>query len=309
MPSGPAVDCRDLSVTYGAVTAVDGVSFQVAPGEVLALLGPNGAGKTSTVETLEGYLAPTGGSVRVLGLDPRADHRALMPRIGVMLQKGGLYPTLGPARILRLFARYFDDPADPAALLADAGLAGVARTPFRRLSGGEQQRLSLALALVGRPEVLFLDEPTAGVDPEGRLAVRRLIGELRDRGVAVLLTTHELPEAAKLADRILIVDHGRVVAAGTLAELTAGEDPAVRFGAPPGLDRAGLATALGIDPASVTEPEPGRYRLADPGTPARLAALTAWLADRDLALADLQVGGRTLEEVYLAVTHTSGGEL
>ncbi len=149
---------------------------------MVALLGPNGAGKTSTVETLEGYRRPAAGRVRVLGLDPRADHRALVPRIGVMLQRGGIYPMLGPRRALELFAAYYAEPEDPEGLLDLVALTEVARTPWRHLSGGEQQRLVLALALVGRPEVVFLDEPTAGVDPEGRLGIREVVAELRRPG-------------------------------------------------------------------------------------------------------------------------------
>src|SRR5271166_1256204 len=191
---GPAVECDGLVVEYGARRAVDGLSFTASAGEVLALLGPNGAGKTSTVECLEGYRRPAAGRVRVLGLDPRADHRALVPSIGVMLQRGGVYPMLGPRRILDLFAAYYADPEDPGALLDLVGLTGVAGTPWRHLSGGEQQRLSLAMALVGRPRVVFFDEPTAGVDPEGRLAIRAVVAGLARRGVCVLLTTHELAE-------------------------------------------------------------------------------------------------------------------
>ncbi len=216
LPAGPdapapdaAVECRDLVVRYGAVRAVDGLSLRAERGQVLALLGPNGAGKTSTVETLEGYRRAAAGTARVLGLDPASDHRRLVARMGVMLQRGGVYPVMGPRRVLRLFADYYDDPEDPEALLDLVGLGGVARTPWRRLSGGEQQRLSLALAIVGRPEVVFLDEPTAGVDPEGRIAVRRVITDLRDRGACVVLTTHELPEAERLADEVVIMARGQ----------------------------------------------------------------------------------------------------
>src|SRR5579872_5296356 len=211
----PAVECSDLVVRYGSTTAVDGVSLGADFGEVLAVLGPNGAGKTSTIETLEGYRRPAAGSVRVLGFDPRAEHRSLVSHIGVMLQRGGAYPMLGPRRAIDLFAGYYPDPESTDELLDLVGLRGVERTPWRHLSGGEQQRLSLALALVGKPRVVFLDEPTAGVDPQGRLAIRRVITDLRDAGVCVLLTTHELEEAERLADRVVIIDHGRVVAEGT----------------------------------------------------------------------------------------------
>ncbi len=305
MPPEPAIECRQLVVRYGELTAVDGLSFEARSGRVLAVLGPNGAGKTSTVETLEGFRRPTAGQVRVLGLDPVADHRRLVPRIGVMLQRGGVYPTATPRQVLTLFSRYYDHPEDPGELLQLVGLTQAARTPWRRLSGGEQQRLSLALALVGRPEVAFLDEPTAGVDPEGRLAIRQVIGELRDRGVCVLLTTHELTEAEHLADDVLIVTAGRAVAGGTLAELAAtGAGPSIRFGAPPGIDVAALGAALG-QPAAVVEESPGRYRVVGDASAARVAALTAWLAERGLPLGDLQAGGASLEETYLAVTANS----
>jgi len=294
-----AVESEDLVVTYGDVRAVDGLSLSVGAGEVVALLGPNGAGKTSTVECLEGYRRPAGGSVRVLGLDPRADRRAVVPRIGVMLQRGGIYPMLGPRQALALFARYYEHPEDPEALLGRVALDAMATTPWRHLSGGEQQRLSLALALVGRPDVVFLDEPTAGVDPEGRLEIRRVVTDLRDRGVAVLLTTHELAEAERLADRVIIITRGRAVASGTPASLAAGAGggSVVRFGAPAGLDTAALSARLGV-PA--TEEGPGRYRVAGEASPELTAALAGWLAEQHAQLTDLSTG-RSLEEAYLAV--------
>jgi ABC-2 type transport system ATP-binding protein len=300
----PAVECDGVVIRYGDTTAVDRLSFAAYRGEVLALLGPNGAGKTSTVEALEGYRPIAGGSVRVLGLDPGRDHGALVPRIGVMLQKGGVYPMLGPAQVLHLFASYYDNPDDPDALLDQVGLSGVRRAPWRRLSGGEQQRLSLALALVGRPEVLFLDEPTAGVDPEGRIVVRDLITAQRDNGLCVLLTTHELAEAERVADRVVIVDHGRLLAEGTPTELTSGTaDGSVRFSTDPGVDTGSLATAIGPG-ASVVEERPGAYRLRVPDgteTPTVVATLAGWLAERHLALGDLRTG-QSLEEAYLAIT-------
>lgn len=292
----PAVEVTGLVVRYGPVVAVDGLSFSADEGEVLALLGPNGAGKTSTVETLEGFRRPAAGSVRVLGLAPRA----AVPRMGVMLQEGGLYPSMGPQEALHLFAAYYDDPADPEALLDRVGLRAVARTPWRRLSGGEKQRLSLALALVGRPRVAFLDEPTAGVDPVGRIVIRRIVRELADEGVCVLLTTHELEEAERMADRVLIIDHGRAVAEGSVEELLrAGAGGEIRFRAPPALDTATLAARLG---GTVSEVSPGEYVAAVAATPANVAALTAWLAERDLPLADLRAGRHRLEDVFLRLT-------
>jgi ABC-2 type transport system ATP-binding protein len=298
----PTVSAVGLTVRYGPRVAVDNLDLSAERGEVLAVLGRNGAGKTTTVETCEGYRRPDAGVVRVLGLDPydRASQRALMPRLGVMLQEGGVYPALPPREALRLFAAFYDHPVPPAELIERLDLGAVASTPWRRLSGGEKQRLSLGLALVGRPEVVFLDEPTAGVDPAGRVAIRRQIEELREAGVCVVLTTHELDEAERMADRIAILHRGRLLASGTSAEL-AGSDPAgpeLRFGAPAGLDLPALSAALG---APVTEEEPGRYRAGGAAGPAAVARLTAWLAERDLALSELRTG-RRLEEVFLRLT-------
>ncbi len=300
----PAVAVTGLTVRYGPTgtpPAVDDLYLSADPGEVVVVLGPNGAGKTSTVETLEGYRRPAAGEVRVLGLRPIADHAALTGRIGVMLQRGGVYPVLGPRRVLDLFAAYYPDPRPPEELLDLVGLRSVATTPWRHLSGGEQQRLSLALALIGRPEVAFLDEPTAGVDPEGRIAVRAVVAALRETGVCVLLTTHELGEAEKMADRIVILSAGRVVLEGTpraLAAASGAAAPVISFGAPPGLDVAALAAAVG--PAvAVTETAPGRYRVEGGAAagPAATAAVATWLAERGAALTDL-VAGKTLEDVY-----------
>jgi ABC-2 type transport system ATP-binding protein len=298
----PAVAIEGLVVRYGDLTAVDGVSFEAAAGEVTALLGPNGAGKTTTVETAEGYRRPDGGTVRVLGLDPVADHAALVPRIGVMPQDGGVYPGIRVLEAMRLFAAYYDDPLDPADLLARVGLTDRASATTRSLSGGERQRLSLALALVGRPQVAFLDEPTSGVDVGGRQIVRQVIRDLRDDGVAVVLTTHELAEAEHLADRVVIVDRGQVVGAGTLAELLQGGGEEIRFGAPAGLEVGSLGERLG---ALVLEVTPGEYVVASPPSPAAVAALTAWLAQHDLPLADLRAGRQTLEDVFLRLTDRS----
>jgi ABC-2 type transport system ATP-binding protein len=299
-----AIEVSRLVVRYpGAVTAVDGLSFSAEAGQVVALLGPNGAGKTTTVETLEGYRSPTSGAVRVLDLDPIADHARLAPRIGVMLQKGGIYPGIRPVEAIRLFAAFYDSPEDPTALLDRLGLAAVARTQLRRLSGGEQQRLSLALALIGKPEVAFLDEPTAGVDVGGRQVIRQVIAELRARGTCVLLATHELDEAERVADRVVIVDHGKLLASGTPAELMSPVDRAsFAFGTPASIDVAALSTHLA---APVVEVRPGEYRVGAPPSPLTVAALTAWLAERDLPLADLRAGRQSLEDVFLRLTSES----
>jgi ABC-2 type transport system ATP-binding protein len=305
---GPAVVCDEVVIRYGGTVAVDRLSFVGGPGEVVALLGPNGAGKTSTVEALEGYRPVDSGSVRVLGLDPRRDHVALVPDIGVMLQKGGVYPMLGPAQVLELFSRYYEDPEDPGELLEAVGLSSVRRTPWRRLSGGEQQRLSLALALVGRPRVLFLDEPTAGVDPEGRIVVRDIIAGRRDRGICIILTTHELAEAERLADQVVIIDHGRKLAEGSPTALASGTaDGSIRFTTEPAIDTAALAGAVGPG-TSLVEERPGAYRLLAPqgtASPGVVAVLAGWLAERNLALGDLRTG-QSLEEAYLAITGARG---
>jgi len=296
----PAIEVDGLVVRYDDLVAVDQLTFTAEAGQVTALLGPNGAGKTSTVEVLEGYRRPAGGRVHVLGLDPQHDHAELTRHIGVMLQEGGMYPGIRAREAVALLCAHHANPAPAGALLERVGLTARAQATWRQLSGGEQQRLSLALALTARPEVAFLDEPTAGVDVAGRQVVRSIIRELAAGGCAVLLTTHELDEAQRLADRVLIVDHGRLVAAGTPDELRGaiGGDE-IRFGAGTGLDTAALAGALG---AAVHEHQPGEYVVARAPTPEAVAALTAWLAERHIALADLRAGRQTLEDVFLRLT-------
>ncbi|MEX1165166.1 MAG: ABC transporter ATP-binding protein [Nitriliruptor sp.] len=295
----PAIEVSGLVKRYGPTTAVDGLDLEVAPGETLALLGPNGAGKTTTVECCEGYRRPDAGTVRVLGLDPRRDARALRPRVGLMLQEGGVYPLARPAEVLRLFAAFHLDPLDPDELLERVGLGDARRTRFRDLSGGQKQRLSLALAVVGRPEVLFLDEPTAGLDPAARRATWDHVRELRSAGVTVVLTTHLLDEAEELADRVAIIDGGRLVALGTPDELTHGERDEFEFTARPGLD---LDVLTGAVDAPVTEPRPGRYLVHAAASPGRIARLAAWLESADVALGEIRAGKRSLEDVFLRLT-------
>ena len=219
MTSTPAVVATDLVKRYDERAVVDGVSLTVAPGEIVALLGPNGAGKTTTVEIIEGYRRPDGGSVRVLGVDPLTGGRELRARVGLMLQEGGFDIRARPRETLRQYAAFHADARDPDELLRTVGLERVARTPYRRLSGGERQRLALAVALVGRPEVVILDEPTAGMDPEARAITRDLIRGLRADGVAMLLTSHDLVDVERLADRVVIMVAGRVRASGAPAAL------------------------------------------------------------------------------------------
>jgi len=284
-----ALEVEGLVKSYGGRAVVDRVSFSARPATVLALLGPNGAGKTTTVEICEGFRRQDAGTVRVLGLDPR--DRALRPRVGVMPQSGGAYPGLRTEEMLRLVASYAAHPLDVDDLIDRLSLDEVRRTSYRRLSGGQQQRLSLAMAIVGRPQLVFLDEPTAGLDPQARHATWELVEALRGDGVAVVLTTHLLDEAERLADQVVVIDAGRVVAAGTVAELTgvAGE---LRFRATPGMDVTGLPGAR--------EESPGRYVVAGRVDPQRLAEVTAWCAAQGVMAEDLRT--RSLEDVFLELT-------
>jgi ABC-2 type transport system ATP-binding protein len=298
-----AISVSGLEKRYGATVAVAGLDFEVGRGEVFGLLGPNGAGKTTTVEILEGYRKPDAGEVRVLGLDPVADGEALRPRIGVMLQEGGLYPGLRPRELLALFAAYYDDADDPDALIDLVGLRDSVRTYVRRLSGGQAQRLSLACALVGRPEVLFLDEPTAGMDPHARATTWQLVRDLRRRGTTILLTTHAMDEAEQLCDRVAIIAAGRLAAIGSPAELTADTgDGELRFTVEGPCELASLASALGITLDEIATPKPGEFIVRAPGTPKLIAELACHLRDSGALLTGLHSGRRSLEEVFLALT-------
>jgi ABC-2 type transport system ATP-binding protein len=307
-----AIEVTGLVKRYDRRTILAGLTFSVRRGECFALLGPNGAGKTTTVEILEGYRPADAGEIRILGLDPAREGRELRTRIGLMLQSGGIYPQARPAEILRLFARFHAQPHDPDELLDLVGLTDVARTHYRVLSGGQKQRLGLALALVGRPELVVLDEPTAGMDPAAKVTTRQLIGELRSAGVTVLLTTHDLADVERLADRVALIDHGRLVALGSPAELTAGAFPRLRFrlafplSAP---DRQTLAGRLGegVPRASLTDDGGGRYRLDGVApTPELIARLAAWCATRGILVIDLRTSGGTLEERYLELLGQDG---
>jgi ABC-2 type transport system ATP-binding protein len=284
--------------------AVDGLNLAIPTGTICTLLGPNGAGKTSTVETLEGYRKPTTGTVRVLDLNPISDAKALAPRIGVMLQRNGVYVTMNPREVMRLFASYYGTRALNAdEMLEKVGLTSVGATPWRRLSGGEQQRLSLGLALIGRPDVAFLDEPTASVDPTARILVRDIIGQLRTDGVTVVLTTHDLDEAQRLSDHVVIIDKGKVLAEGTPTELMRGSGRGgIRFRTPGNFDLVALGLALN---GTVSTGSEGEYLVDLDPSPANVAALTTWLAHHDLAIEDLKAGTHSLEDVFLRLTATA----
>ncbi len=290
-----AIAVEHLRVSFGDLVAVDDVSLHVDYGEVVALLGPNGAGKTTAVETLLGFRAPAAGVVRLHGLDPRRDHREVVTRTGALLQRGGVWFPMTPRQALELTATYYDAPRAPDELLALLDLERCARTPWRRLSGGEQQRTLLALALLGRPRVLVLDEPTTAVDPEGRQVIRALIGAERERGCALLITTHELDEAERVADRLVIMQRGRVIASGTLDDLAGEPELIVEVASP--LDPVELARRLSC---RVDLDGPLRLRCATTATPERLALMHAYLGEAGVALVALRTRA-SLEERYLAL--------
>jgi ABC-2 type transport system ATP-binding protein len=302
-----AVEVSNLVRRYSAAAGIEDVTFNAPAAAVTALLGRNGAGKTTTVEIACGLRRADSGRVRVLGLDPLADRAKLTPRLGVMPQAGGsgacgVYPSVRVAEALELFAAMYAKPLPIEDLLETLDLQRVRRTPWRRLSGGEQQRLSLALALVGRPSVAFLDEPSAGLDVHARHTMWDLIRGLRASGVAILLTTHDLAEASVLADNVVIIDRGRVVAAGSPADLTRDANtPGLRFEAPTGLALAELDAAL-PDGASAQEVRPGHYVVGPRVDPDVVAAVTAWCARQGVMTDNLTTSGKSLEDVFLSLT-------
>ena len=302
MNTAPAVEIEGLVKRYRDAEALVGLSLRARRGEVTAILGPNGAGKTTTIEICEGYRKGDSGTVRVLGLDPVTDARELRARVGVMLQSGGVPTTARAGEYLQVLARFYAHPLDPAALLATLGLTAAARTPYKHLSGGQQQRLGLASAIIGRPELVFLDEPTAGLDPQARHATWELIEGLRAAGASVILTTHYMEEAERLADQVVIVDHGRVVASGAPAELT-GSAGQLRFRAEPGLDLGGLIAALPAD-ALAKESPAGHYLVEVTGRvdPQLIALVTSWCAEHGVLATQLQIESRTLEDLFLELT-------
>ena len=293
-----AVEVEDLTVRYGDVVAVDSISFTAAAGQVTTVLGPNGAGKTSTIEVCEGYRRATSGTVRVLGFDPATQQRQLSKRMGVMLQEGGVHPGSGVTETVRHYASLYGNGADAESLVAAVGLAERSKVTWRTLSGGERQRLSLALALAAKPDIAFLDEPTSGVDINGRDAIRGIVRDLASNGCAVVLATHELDEAERLADHVVIIDHGSLIAAGTLAELRRGHDE-IRFRSDPTVDLRALATATGIVASKVGNDE---YVIDAPPQPRLMAQLGDWLANAGHPLHDLRAGGQRLEDVFRRLT-------
>ncbi|HEV3187560.1 MAG TPA: ABC transporter ATP-binding protein [Acidimicrobiales bacterium] len=290
-----AVDVNNLEVNFGDVRAVNDVTLNVNYGEVVALLGPNGAGKTTLVETLLGFRSPDAGTVRLHGLNPTRDHHEVVIRTGALLQRGGVWAPMSPRDVLRLTASYYDAPRDVGELLTLLDLERCQKTPWRRLSGGEQQRTLLALALLGRPRALVLDEPTTSVDPEGRQVIRDLITAERDRGCALFLTTHELNEAERLASRLVIMHQGRVLTHGTLDELAGTPEMIVQSSGP--VDPVALGAVLRC---AVTLDNPLQLRCGVASTPERIALVSNYLASIGLSMVSLRTRA-SLEERYLAL--------
>ena len=296
-----AVEVAGLRKSYGAVQAVRGVSFTVAHGEIFALLGPNGAGKTTILEILEGFRARDAGQAEVLGIDPgdRAQGRALRERIGLVLQDIAVEPYLTVRETLARNAGYYPSPRDVGEVISLAGLAGQARQKVRYLSGGQKRRLDLALGLIGNPELLFLDEPTTGFDPNARQDAWQIVRGLRDAGTTIVLTTHYMDEAQALADRVAVISGGQIVAEGTPATI-GGRDTArtrIRFALPDGCAAAGLPFGATAGDGLVT------VETAEPTQ--ALHQLTGWALPRGIVLGRLTVERPSLEDVYLRLTGNS----
>ncbi len=296
----PAIVARDVLVRYGTVTAVDGISLEVRSGEILGLIGPNGAGKTTLVECLEGLRRRDAGDVRVLGRDPARADSDFYRRVGVQLQSAALVPGLRVRETIRLFASFFDDPRPVDELIAALGLTGLEDRRVSRLSGGQRQRVLIATALVGRPAVVFLDELTTGLDPQTRIAMWDVVEDIRRAGATVVLTTHFMEEAQRLCDRVAVVDRGRIVALGTVAELVGAHAPGIRI----------VFTDEGDAPFSAVRAIPGvtavrregRSVHVDADSAQAVPAVVAALSGAGAGFSDLQVLPGTLEDVFLALT-------
>ncbi len=293
------VEVRELRKQYGRHVAVDGVSFSVREGEIFGILGPNGAGKTTTVETIAGLRKPDSGTIRVLGLDPQQDRDRLLPLVGVQLQESELPDRMTAAEAVELFASFYPDPEDPTTLIDDLGLTEKRQTQYRNLSGGQKQRLSIALALVGKPKVAILDELTTGLDPQARRETWQVIESIRERGVTVLLVTHFMEEAERLADRVAIIDSGRIVAidtpAGIISRLDAEQTLRFRPSAP-------------IEDQLLTDlPEVNGVQRTGPvvvvtGIGNLIHAVTSVLAQHGVVANELRVEQANLDDAYLALT-------
>ncbi|SDK82467.1 ABC transporter ATP-binding protein [Nonomuraea jiangxiensis] len=285
------IQVNGLRKSYQGFEAVKGISFEVSEGEVFALLGRNGAGKTTTMEVLAGFQRADAGSVRVLGLDPVADRAAVRQRVGIMLQEAGFFPDLTVAQTVDAWRDFTAAPRPRDEAIELAGLAGRPGTKVRQLSGGEKRRLDLALALLGRPDVLFLDEPTTGMDPEARRNTWAVVRDLARQGTTILLTTHYLEEAQQLAGAMAIMDQGEIVAAGGMAETLAARGGRVAFRLPPRLDPGDLPLPVTVD---------GEHAVCHAEHPDLAAqTLLSWAAERGLRLPGLEVRTATLEDLFL----------
>jgi ABC-2 type transport system ATP-binding protein len=308
VPMQHAIEINDLRKAYGDVEAVRGISFTVAPGEVFCLLGPNGAGKTTTTEILEGYRARSAGDVRVLGHDPEHGERALRERVGIVLQEAAAQAELTVAEVLTMYGRYYPRRRPPAELLELVGLEGRANDRVKLLSGGQRRRLDLALALVGDPDLLFLDEPTTGFDPSARRHAWSTIKDLCALGKTVVLTTHFMDEAQALADRVAVMVEGRIVALGTPEEI-GGRDLApteISFVLP---DGTAIADLPDLDGARVSEPAAGRALIVSAEGVRTAHALTCWALERGHELRGFAVSQPSLEDVYLRLTARESEEV
>jgi ABC-2 type transport system ATP-binding protein len=294
-----AIVADRLTKRYGELVALDGISFDVPPGQLVAVLGPNGAGKTTTMELLEGFQAPTAGTVRVLGADPRHGDRAWRARIGLVLQSTSLDDQLTVRELLDIFARLYPDPRPVAEVLELMELTGQAGTRVGALSGGQRRRVDVALGIIGRPELLFLDEPTTGLDPEARRRAWVAVQNLAVTGTTVVLTTHYLEEADQLADRVLVLGGGRILADTTPDQLRAqGGRSTIRY------PLSDTAAAADLPATLAGHLDPGHRALVvrSADVTAVLGELVGWAERHHLDLTGLEVGPPTLEEAYLAIT-------
>ncbi|MFN2610837.1 MAG: ABC transporter ATP-binding protein [Actinomycetota bacterium] len=294
------IEVENLTKIYDGIKVVDSLTFRVEKGSLCALLGPNGAGKTTTVEILEGYRKPDSGSVRVLGHDPWSTGGELKKRVGLMLQEGGVYPGIRVAEAARLFGSYYDNPVSVDEAIASVGLTGYEKRKVRGLSGGEKQRLNLALALIGKPEVLFLDEPTSGMDPHARASTWERIQDLKRSGVSILLTTHFLEEAENLADTVAIIDEGRLIEEGQLADLlSVGKHFEFKTDQP--IDAASLSDHLG---AKVVSNVAMSYVVEAAPTPSLIALTADFVSSHQALITELKTGRVSLESVFMKLTST-----
>lgn len=293
-----SVVVENLTVQYGSLTAVNNVSFLAPTGAVTVILGPNGAGKTSTIEVCEGFRTASSGSVRVLGLNPTTDHAALTQRMGVMLQGGGVYPSVRVRDVVSHFCALYGKKVNAADLLEQVGLTQRATSTWRRLSGGEQQRVSLALALAAQPDVAFLDEPTSGVDIDGRDVIRDIIADLSHNGTTVVLASHDMAEAEKVATHAVLFNQGSVVASGELSSLL-GVRKRLRFTSSEGVDLVALGGAAGSPAHHLGH---GVYEIAAESSPRLIGKITQWLAEQQLPLHGIDMGQESLEDAYRRLT-------